>query len=116
MRALQACNSGRHWPISGIEIPCMKRQFLAIMGGTRPAQLLCSCPHPLTASALTHGLCSVAALYLVERLKSEVMAAAATHFQALAVGQARRRTIKRLARHPPGHRKAMHVRPGPQAV
>ena len=57
--------------------------------------------------------CSVAALYLVERLKSEVMAAAATHFQALAVGQARRRTIKRLARHPPGHRKALHVRISP---
>ncbi|EIE21844.1 hypothetical protein COCSUDRAFT_56295 [Coccomyxa subellipsoidea C-169] len=51
----------------------------------------------------------VAALYLVERLKSEVMAAAATHFQALAVGQARSRTIKRLARNPPGHRQPMHV-------
>ncbi len=59
--------------------------------------------------ATWHG-CSVAALYLVERLKSEVMAAAATHFQALAVGQARSRTIKRLARNPPGHRQPMHVR------
>jgi len=55
----------------------------------------------------------VAALYLVERLKSEVMTAAATHFQALAVGQARRRALKRLARHPPGLRKALRVGPAP---
>lgn len=52
----------------------------------------------------------MAALYLVERLKAEVMAAAATHFQAVAVGQARRRALRRLARHPPGGRKPMLVR------
>ena len=45
-------------------------------------------------------VCRVAALYLVERIKNEVVSMAATHFQALAVGQARQRTIRRLARNP----------------
>jgi hypothetical protein len=53
----------------------------------------------------------VAALYLVERLKSEVMAVAATHFQAMAISHARRRALKRLARHAAGHKKDINVRP-----
>lgn len=52
----------------------------------------------------------VAALYLVERIKGEVAAIAATHFQALAVGQARQRAIRRLARNPPGFQKSISVR------
>ena len=54
-------------------------------------------------------LCRVAALYLVERIKNEVVSMAATHFQALAVGQARQRTIRRLARNPAGSSKNMSV-------
>ena len=52
----------------------------------------------------------VAALYLVERIKAEVVSMAATHFQALAVGQARQRAIRRLARNPPGFSKSLTVR------
>ena len=55
-------------------------------------------------------LSRVAALYLVERIKAEVVSMAATHFQALAVGQARQRAIRRLARNPPGFSKSLNVR------
>ena len=51
----------------------------------------------------------MAALYLVERIKNEVVSMAATHFQALAVGQARQRTIRRVARNPAGSSKTMSV-------
>ena len=60
-------------------------------------------------SSLCCLLCRVAALYLVERIKSEVVSMAATHFQALAVGQARQRAIRRLARNPAGSDKNMSV-------
>ena len=52
----------------------------------------------------------VAALYLVERIKAEVVSMAATHFQALAVGQARQRALRRLSRSPPGFSKSLTVR------
>jgi hypothetical protein len=55
----------------------------------------------------------VAALYLVERIKNEVVSMAATHFQALAVGQARQRALRRLARNPPGLHKSLTVRTPP---
>ena len=55
-------------------------------------------------------LSRVAALYLVERIKAEVVSMAATHFQALAVGQARQRALRRLARNPPGFSKSLTVR------
>ena len=55
-------------------------------------------------------LSRVAALYLVERIKAEVVSMAATHFQALAVGQARQRALRRLARSPPGFSKSLTVR------
>ena len=55
----------------------------------------------------------MAALYLVERIKGEVVSMAATHFQALAVGQARQRALRRLARNPPGPHKSLTVRAPP---
>ena len=55
----------------------------------------------------------MAALYLVERIKNEVVSMAATHFQALAVGQARQRALRRLARNPPGLHKSLTVRAPP---
>ena len=64
-------------------------------------------------------LCRVGALYLVERLKPEIMAAAATHYQALAVSQARRRALRRLARHParrPQARRREWLRPSSLCV
>ena len=41
--------------------------------------------------------CRMAALFVVERLKSEVVAAAIAHFQALALHKTRRRSLRRLA-------------------
>lgn len=46
-------------------------------------------------------MCRVAALYVVERLRGEVLTAAAAHFQALAIVQARHRTLCRLSRRAP---------------
>ena len=43
----------------------------------------------------------VAALYVVERLRGEVLTSAAAHFQALAIVQARHRTLCRLSRRAP---------------
>lgn len=80
--------------------------------------------HSLLASPVTSPYClmkdgfaescilyRVAALYLVERIKNEVVSIAATHFQALAVGQARQRAIRRLAHNPPGFSKSISVCP-----
>lgn len=40
----------------------------------------------------------MAALFVVERLKGEVVAAAVTHYQALALHKTRRRALRRLAK------------------
>ena len=48
-------------------------------------------------ASLSLSVCRVAALFVVDRLKSEVVAAAVTHYQALALHKTRRRALKRLA-------------------
>ena len=68
--------------------------------------ILDACREAITTRLLSR----VAALYLVERIKAEVVSMAATHFQALAVGQARQRALRRLARNPPGFSKSLTVR------
>ena len=53
--------------------------------------------------------CRLAALYIVDRLKSEVITSAITHYQYIAVLQARRNIIKRImnrqkVKHPDHHK------------
>lgn len=53
--------------------------------------------------------CRLAALYIVDRLKSEVITSAITHYQHIAVLQARRNIIKRIlnrqkVKHPDHHK------------
>ena len=86
----------RHWP-SGLPILPQSCSTCNVRSPSREGSLLYCL------------LRRVAALYLVERIKNEVVSMAATHFQALAVGQARQRTIRRLARNPAGSSKPMSV-------
>jgi hypothetical protein len=58
----------------------------------------------------------VAALYVVERLRGEVLTAAAAHFQALAIVQARHRTLCRLSRRAPRSQARPGQRAGPLPV
>ena len=58
--------------------------------------------------------CRLAALYIVDRLKSEVITSAITHYQHIAVLQARRNIIKRIlnrqkVKHPDHHKVCWHA-------
>ena len=43
-----------------------------------------------------HVACRLAALFILERVKSEVVTAAVTHYQAIALAKTRRRALRRL--------------------
>lgn len=62
-----------------------------------------SCLHPSCGKAtlLTHKInqgfmCRISALFIVERLRQEVTAAAVAHYQALALHKTRNRTLRKL--------------------
>ncbi|KAK9840543.1 hypothetical protein WJX81_000451 [Elliptochloris bilobata] len=87
---------------------------LAVGNALRQGPVVYEFPQPLVASIrrgaddgdailqqLQLDLFRVAALYVVERLRGEVLTSAAAHFQALAIVQARHRTLCRLSRRAP---------------
>ena len=82
------------------------RPLIVLASCTGPRRRHLPCMKEVKACVMSR----VAALYLVERIKAEVVSMAATHFQALAVGQARQRALRRLARSPPGFSKSLTVR------
>ena len=86
--------------------PSAAHQPLAARGFRGWAHTPHTCHTILDSTTATSGVqdephelsvCRVAALFVVDRLKSEVVAAAVTHYQALALHKTRRRALKRLA-------------------
>lgn len=69
------------------------------------AELHCQSLTQMHCSLLV-SCCRLSGLYVLERLKSEVIACAVTHYQHLAVQQTRTQTLRRLAAREKRHNNA----------